>query len=89
MTAIVSCWSSGQRPTGPRRDSGTGSSHHPGHRAINHSAGTGFHFLNSYQSLQGTKRPFVGSIKPEVLHSPQVLRFMNDGDRDQRGKRHT
>lgn len=37
----------------------------------------------------GDKRAFVGSIKPKVLHSPQVLRFMNDGDRDQGGKRHT
>lgn len=38
-------------------DSGTRSNHHPGHRAINHPAGTGLHFLNSYQFLQGTKRP--------------------------------
>lgn len=38
------------------RDSGTRSSHHPGHRAINHPAGTGLRFLSSYQFLQGTKR---------------------------------
>ncbi|CAB1435675.1 unnamed protein product [Pleuronectes platessa] len=37
-------------------DSGTGSNRHPGHRAINHPAGTGLHFLNDYQFLQGTKR---------------------------------
>eukprot|EP00064_Thunnus_orientalis_P002016 superscaffoldBa00000140_g2022 len=38
-------------------DIGTRSNCHPGHRAINHAAGIGLHFLNSYQFLQGTKRP--------------------------------
>ncbi|KAI9528919.1 hypothetical protein NQZ68_015685 [Dissostichus eleginoides] len=42
-------------------DSGTRSNHHPGHRAINHPAGTELHFLNSYQFLQGTKRPLWAS----------------------------
>lgn len=38
-------------------DIGTSSNCHPGHRAINHPAGIRLHFLNSYQFLQGTKRP--------------------------------
>lgn len=70
-------------------DSGTSSNHHPWHRAINHPAGTGLHFLNSYQFLQGTKKAFVGFRQLELLPSLRILRSMSDTERDCRGKTHT
>lgn len=62
-------------------DSGTRSNHHPGHRAINHPAGTELHFLNCYQFLQGTKRP-LWALSSQNFSSLRSLRFMSDAEKD-------